>query len=306
MAVGTLRALAPAEATGNLPLQHFPGVAEFAIAAENRGGFVTGLHHAVFAARITAIAVLLPGRVVDEIAESLVMLVGHQVARTFPATRIVSGIAPGSAHHVALAAEEFHVNGRGDDVELFEELAGAAEFFVDVSAGHEYVLRLHRGVRVRRREHVAIDAERAQVSEEFGDFLDVGFLINRGVGADEEARSLGGLDAGDGFAEDAVALDAEIVSLLEAVQVDVEEKARSGLQLGEALFDEHAVGAKVDVPLARKNLLHQAANFGIDERFAAADGDDGRAAVFQSRDALLNREHLVDRGFVFADAAAAR
>ncbi len=52
--------------------------------------------------------------------------------------------------------------------------------------------------------------------------------------------------------------------------------------------------------------LRQPADLRIDHRLAAADGDDRRAALVRRRQALLDRHDFVDRGFVLADAAAAR
>ena len=65
--------------------------------------------------------------------------------------------------------------------------------------------------------------------EQLVDLVEVGFLVDRRVGADQEAGLLGGLDALDGVLEDAVALDGLVVRLLQAVEVDVEEEpAASG------------------------------------------------------------------------------
>ena len=63
-----------------------------------------------------------------------------------------------------------------------------------------------------------------QILEEFGDFLQIGLLVNRGVGANHESRVFGGPDAVDGLPEHPFALDAKIVRCLHAVQVNVEEE----------------------------------------------------------------------------------
>ena len=152
---------------------------------------------------------------------------------------------------------------------------------------------------------MAIDAKRLQIREKIGDLFDVRLFVNRGVGSDEESGSLGRLDAFDRFAEHAIALDADIVRLFEAVEVNVEEQARRGLEVAEVLANEHTVGAKIDVLFAGKNFAGQAANFGINHRLAAADGNNRRAAFIDRLQALLDGQHLVDRGFVFANAAAA-
>ena len=66
-----------------------------------------------------------------------------------------------------------------------------------------------------------------QEGEQLVDLGHVGLLEDRGVGADQEAGLLGGLDAVDRRVEDALALDGEVVRRLQAVEVDVEEEARS-------------------------------------------------------------------------------
>ena len=94
--------------------------------------------------------------------------------------------------------------------------------------------------------------------------------------------------------------------LFEAVEMDVKEKARSGLEFVEALADEHSVSAEINVLFALQNFGCEAANFGIDHGLAAADGNDGSAAIIERGEALFDSQHFVDGGFVFADAAAAR
>src|ERR1700722_12276021 len=109
------------------PAEHLPRVAEFLVAAENRGSFVPRLTHTIFATGIATAAVFFPGRLLDEVFEVVVVRVGHQVTRTFPAAWIVSGITPGGAHQLALAAKIFHVDGRRDDVVALEQLVGVGE-----------------------------------------------------------------------------------------------------------------------------------------------------------------------------------
>ncbi len=118
--------------------------------------------------------------------------------------------------------------------------------------------------------------------------------------------ALAALMPSNGFAEHAVALDADIVRLLETVEVHVEEQTRGGLEFREPLADEHAVGAEVDVLLAREDFARQPPDFGIDHRLAAADGNDRRSAIVHRRQALLDRQNFVDRRLILANAAAAR
>src|SRR3984957_8505505 len=119
------------------PAEHLPRVAEFLVAAENRGSFVPRVNHTIFATRIATAAVFFPGRLLDEVFEVVVMRVRHQVARALPAAWIVSGIAPCRAHQLALAAKIFHVDGRRDNVVALEQLVSLAELLADFIARHE-------------------------------------------------------------------------------------------------------------------------------------------------------------------------
>ena len=63
-----------------------------------------------------------------------------------------------------------------------------------------------------------------------------------------------------------------------------------GRELVQLLADEHAVRAQIDVLLALQDFAHQLADLGIHHRLAAADGDDGRAALIHRRQALFDRQ----------------
>jgi hypothetical protein len=69
------------------------------------------------------------------------------------------------------------------------------------------------------------------------------------------------------------------VVLLHAVQVDVKEEARVRLKFLDLLADEHAVCAENDVLSTGENLCAKTADFGVQHRFTATDGD-GWGATF--------------------------
>ena len=250
-------------------------------------------------------AVLFPRSVIDEFLERGVMRVGHQIAGALPSARVVSRIAPSGTHQLTLAAKVFHINRRGHDVVAFEQFAGLAEFVANFIARHEDFLGHHRGVGIRRRNHVAVDAQRLQISKKVRNLFDIGFLIDRGVGSDQETCSLSRLDAFNRFAEYAIAFDADVVRLLKSVQMHVEKEPRGRLELFQSLANEHSVGAQVNVFFAIENFFAQAIELGINHGLAAAERNDGRAAIIHGFQAFLHRQHLIDRGFIFANAAAA-
>src|SRR5262249_20883417 len=124
-------------------------------------------------------------------------------------------------------------------------------------------------------------------------------------GANEEAGPLRRDDALDRRLEHALALDGLVVRLFQAVEVDVEEEAAVGRKLVQALRDEHAVGAEVDVLAALEDAFDGGADLGVDHRLAAADADDGGAGLVDGGEALGEGELFLDGLRVFADAAAA-
>src|ERR1035437_7375694 len=287
------------------PGQHFEVVGQTDIDAEGRRGFVPAMHHAVVATRIVPVAVAFPGRLRHEIFEGLVVAVGDQIAGAFPALDVIGRVAPGGAGQVALALEELQVDGGLADGEALGQAIDVLEFFVDVVAGEENFAIVDRAIAVCRRDLVAVHTERFEIKEQLLDFLHVGLFIDRGVGAHLEARRLGELDALDGFLKYALALHGDIVIFLHAIEMHVEVEALVGLEFVEALLDEHAVGAEVDVAVALQNPRHQFADLRIHHRLAAANRDHRPPALIHRQQALFERHPLGDGALVLADPAAA-
>ena len=157
-----------------------------------------------------------------------------------------------------------------------------------ISAAPVGIGLLHGRVAVGRRQHEAVDAELRQVGEQLVDLVDVGFLVDGGVGADQEAGRLAALMPSTAALKTPVAFDGQVVRLLQAVEVDVEEEAAGRPELVQPLLDEHAVGAEVDVLAAFEDAAHQLADLRIDQRLAAADADDRGARFVDGGQALLD------------------
>src|SRR5690606_27021 len=83
--------------SGELPADHLQGVAELLVHAHRGGRLVAGVDHAILAPRVLAVPVAIPGGLVDEVVERLVVDVGDQVARTLPAQDVASRARPGGA-----------------------------------------------------------------------------------------------------------------------------------------------------------------------------------------------------------------
>src|SRR5207237_8020389 len=97
---------------------------------------------------------------------------------------------------------------------------------------------------------------------------------------------------------------AQFVRFFETVQVYVEEQPRRRFEFMKPLANEHSVRAEIDMFPASDDLLDEASQFGIDERLAAADGNDRRAAPIQGIEALFDGELFADRIRVLAEPPA--
>jgi hypothetical protein len=86
----------------------------------------------------------------------------------------------------------------------------------------------------------------------------------------------------------------------------IKEQPRSRLEFVQALPNEHSIRAKVNVLFAEQDLVHKPPKFGIDERFAAANRYDRRAALIERLKTLFDTELFANRVGVFANAATAR
>src|SRR6266581_5654209 len=123
-----------------------PVVAALVIGAERAAGIVAAMDHAVLAAWIARNtvddAVFFPLHFREHLLVAVVMAVGHQVARRFPAFDVVCRNRPGGAGQFAFAGEKFLIHRRAEDGELLAPLLNLGEFLPCHLAREEEVLRL--------------------------------------------------------------------------------------------------------------------------------------------------------------------
>src|SRR5207245_1527770 len=81
-----------------LPFEQFPAISKFSIGSQNSGRLIAGMHHAILAARIAAMAIFFPWSFFNQILESRVMRVGHEITGTFPPSRIKGRFAGKSSY----------------------------------------------------------------------------------------------------------------------------------------------------------------------------------------------------------------
>ena len=102
---------------------------------------------------------------------------------------------------------------------------------------------------------MAIHFQRGEELEHLLDFLDLGFLIDGGVGGHLVAENFGHAHGCDAFLEDAFALDDQIVGVFQAVDVDVPVHPFGGPDDGAAVGFPFADG--LGILFGNKFLLEQ-------------------------------------------------
>src|SRR5258708_1936396 len=78
------------------------------------------------------------------------------------------------------------------------------------------------------------------------------------------------------------------MALPQAIDVDRPGEIGGWLELIELLAHKNGVGAQIDEAFAFYQRLHDLIDLPMDERLAASDGDDWRAALLNRVDTLLN------------------
>src|SRR6267143_2844561 len=271
---------------------------------------VAAVNHTVTALVVTApIAVGLPLRRLDELAEGLRVALLQEIAGALPAEHVVRRVAPRGALEVLLTHEELEEQRRL--VELPAPLRvreHRREQLVGALATEEMLLVGRLRVAVTRRDHHALHAEVHHRVEELAHSQRVGAVEERRVGRDAEAAPERLPDPLHRLGEDAVAADRLVVLLAEAVHVDAEGEVLGGLEEArlELLLEEDRVGAEVDVLLPRHERGHEAADFRVHERLAARDRHQRRAALVHRGQALLHAQVLLEDLRRVLDLAAPR
>ncbi len=93
--------------------------------------------------------------------------------------------------------------------------------------------------------------------------------------------------------------------LAAAIEMDRPGEQRVRLELVELLFQQQRVGAEIDVFAARHQGFDNLDDFFMQQRLAAGDRDDRRAALFGRLNAFLDRQARVQDVVGIVDLAAA-
>ena len=271
------------------------------------GGFIAAMHHALGALLVVAGAVPLPLGLLHEPLESGGVALTQKIAGPLPAEDVARGVTPRRTAILLVAGEEIEEKGGLADAG-FPALAAPddiAEQQLGLSAVEEMLLVRRPLVRIARRDGDALHPQRHGVVENLGHARRLGVVEQGAVDVHPETQlpRLAGRPGGD--LEHAPLVDGVVVFRLQPIEMNGEGEIRAGLEKVELLLQKHRVGAEVDELLARHDARNDLADLLVDERLAAGDGDDGRAALVHRLQALLNAQALIQDFVRVVDLAAA-
>jgi hypothetical protein len=159
-------------------------------------------------------------------------------------------------------------------------------------------------VAVARGEHHALDVQFHHGVKKFADASGIGAFEQGGIGGDAEPAGDGFFDGFDGDLVSSIAADGGIVFGFETIHVDAEGEVFCGFKEIELPLEEKCVSAKVDVLFAGDEAFDDRIDLGMDQRFAARDGNHGGAALVGGVPALLGGEAFIKDVIGILDFAA--
>ena len=189
---------------------------------------------------------------------------------------------------------------------LLADLEDRAEQLLRLAAAQEHVLARRVLVAVARRHHDALDAERVREVEEIRHVLRILARIQRAVRRDAEPTRARSLDRGHGSIERAVAAHGSVVTILVAVQVHRERQVRRRRVLIELLLEQQRVRAQIHEFLASDDACDDLRHLFVNQRLAAGNRDDGRAALVDGVERVFDRHALAQDLVGVIDLAATR
>jgi hypothetical protein len=136
--------------------------------------------------------------------------------------------------------------------------------------------------------------------------LGIGPVKQRRIGRDSEAALKRLPNAVDGDFVSPFAADGEIVVLFLSIQVHAERQVLARLEEMNFLLQQQGVGAKIDVFLARNQPCDNLVDLRMHQRFAAGNGNHGRAALIDCLETFLRAEILLEDVSRILNFAAAR
>src|SRR6185312_4310248 len=265
------------------------------------------MHHAVGALGIPALrAIVRPFGRFHQFFERIGVAVLQQIARLLPAEDAVGWHSPWSALEFAPAHQEFHIHRRGVELPaLFAVGENGAEEAAGAGAPEKVLLVGSLLVGVARSHHHALDAEIHHLVEKGADRVWIGSIEEGGIGGYAESGGNGCANSCNGLVVAALAAYGKVVVLALAVHVDGKREIFARLKKMKFFFKKQRVGAHINVLFTCNEPFDDLVNFGMKQRLAAGNGDHRCSRFFDSLEALLGRQLLLENvGRVLNLAAA--
>ena len=172
-------------------------------------------------------------------------------------------------------------------------------------ASEKHILLWRVLVAVPRRDRDAFDAKLHGLVKEISHAVGIFTRKQRAVDRYAEAFAARKPDRCDRLVVDSFLADRLIVALPIAVEMDRERQVRRGLVLVNVLGKQNGIGAEVDEFLARHNAGDDLRHFLMNQRFAARNGYDGRAALVNRAQRVVQAHALLENLLGVIDLAAA-
>ncbi len=150
-----------------------------------------------------------------------------------------------------------------------------------------------------------LDAERADLVEEGRDPFRLRIVEQSAVDGDAEALGFGELQGRHGAIEDALLADRFVMRLPVAIEMDRPVEIAVGLEPVDLLLEQQRIGADGDVFAACDGALNDFGQFLVQQRLAAGDDEDRRAAFVERFQALIDRNAEIEDLVRIIDLAAA-
>ena len=218
----------------------------------------------------------------------------QEVAGFLPTEDVIGRVAPRGAIVVDVALEELEeIGGEIKLPRFFAAFKNFLEEFFGAFAAEEMFLIGGFLVAVAWGKHHALDVQFHHGIKEFADASGIGAFEEGGIGGDTEAASDRFFDGFEGDLVGSIAADGGVVFRFETIHMNAEGEVFGGFKEIELPLEEECVGAKINVLFAGNEAFDDRIDLGMDQRFAARDGDHGGAALVGGVPALLGGEAFI-------------
>lgn len=258
----------------------------------HRRGLKTTMHHACFTPLVSVGTIPGPIRGRHQFLKSFSISVIYQVAGPLPAKNIVGRIAPGRTSIVLSTREKIQIEFTVIENPLahFTQLEQLSEELDGILTSRE--LALHRGLFVSksRSDGHTLNTQSADKIQKAGRIFRCFTIIESSIGSHSESGGLEHTNCCHRLIKNTLSAHKTIMPLAQAIQVNAERQVMGRFEIMNPFADQYCIGAKIDKFFSIDQLPGYNMNVGVQQRFAASDGDDRRTTRFSCRDAITHTD----------------